>query len=388
MLFTFDLETSVDCKEQGRMSASPHYSGNSIVLAGWKNNITSAYSYGTSSAELTSELNDFLEMGESVVLCGFNIGFDLAYLLRDEMFRSTVIKYMPQIRVWDVQQAQYLISGQQMKYPSLDECCALYGLPVKPDKIKEYWKNGVRTEDIPKDELAEYLEHDVSVTEQLALLQVKQMSKEMRELCFIKGDDILCTTIMENVGMHFDLGVCAKISDELRNDVLELHQKIVDLVKHESGYEYFTPTKLRDVQTVLYGGEFSWETKEPDGVYKTGMKKGQVKLKKVVHTIKFDGILSTKTQALAKEKFGTAVGDSVLQWIVENEHPENWAVGQFIGYMQNFREWHKDLSTYYDGYSALVWEDGMIRPNFQHCSTGTGRQSCTQPNLQNVSKGE
>jgi hypothetical protein len=35
MLFTLDLETSVNCKDEGRMSGSPHYAGNNVVLAGW-----------------------------------------------------------------------------------------------------------------------------------------------------------------------------------------------------------------------------------------------------------------------------------------------------------------------------------------------------------------
>lgn len=386
MLFTLDLETSVNCKDEGRMAGSPHYADNHVVLAGWSTgdgvHITSTLT------QLAQAIDDACDEHNIVVLCGFNISFDVAYLLRNKYFRDTMIIHTNKIRLWDVQQAQYLLSGQTMMYPSLDSTCALYGLPVKPDKIKEYWNSGVRTEDIPLDELTEYLEHDVRVTEQIANLQVKAMDEAMRALCFIKGDDILCTTIMENTGMHFDLGKCAEISDELRVSLLDVQEKIHWLVKSETGFELFTPTKNKEVATVLFGGKFSWETKVEDGVYKSGIKKGQVKLKKQVNTIDFHGILSPITKAKAKELFQDSVSDQVLQWILENENPENWAVGQFIGYLQDFREMHKDLSTYYDGYTKLVWEDGMIRPNFQHCATRTGRQSCTQPNLQNVSKGD
>lgn len=386
MLFTLDLETSVNCKDEGRMSGSPHYAGNNVVLAGWSD----GKGVHTSSTimQLLHAIDDACDEHNIVILCGFNIAFDLAYLMRNPYFRDSVTIHSNKIRVWDVQQAQYLLSGQAMIYPSLDGVCGLYGLPVKPDKIKEYWNSGMRTEDIPIAELTEYLEHDVSVTEQLARLQVKAMDKTMKDLCFIKGDDILCTTIMENAGMHFDLEKCAEISDELRVSLLEVQEKMHWLVKSETGFEYFTPTKNKEASTVLFGGTFEWDTKVEDGVYKSGIKKGQVKLKKQVNTIDFDGILSPVTKAKAKELFQDSVSDQVLQWILENEHPENWAVGQFIGYLQDFREMHKDLSTYYDGYTKLVWEDGMIRPNFQHCATRTGRQSCTQPNLQNVSKGE
>jgi DNA polymerase I-like protein with 3'-5' exonuclease and polymerase domains len=386
MLFTLDLETSINCKDEGRMSGTPHYADNHVVLAGW-----SAWDKIKTSddvEDLVLAITAAVKAEPYIVLCGFNISFDLAYLMRVPDFRALLARYAQKIRVWDAQQAQYLISGQAMIYPSLDGCCELYGLPVKPDKIKAYWNSGMRTEDIPIDELTEYLVHDVSVTEQLARLQVKAMDKTMKDLCFIKGDDILCTTIMENAGMHFDLDKCAEISDELRVSLLEVQEKMHWLVQSETGFEHFTPTKNKEAATVLFGGTFEWETKVEDGVYKSGMKKGQVKLKKQVNTIDFDGILSPVTKTKAKELFQDSVSDQVLQWILENEHPENWAVGQFIGYLQDFREMHKDLSTYYDGYTKLVWEDGMIRPNFQHCATRTGRQSCTQPNLQNVSKGE
>jgi DNA polymerase I-like protein with 3'-5' exonuclease and polymerase domains len=386
MLFTLDLETSVDCKDDGRSSGTPHYSGNSIVLAGWK--AKGEHHFGTDANAIVIGMADWLYAGEELVLCGFNIGFDLAYLLRDEGFRKLMVDFRDKIRVWDVQQAQYLISGQTLMYPSLDGCCELYGLPVKPDKIKAYWQSGMRTQDIPFDELREYLQHDVSVTDTLAKLQVKKMDNAMRELCFIKGDDILCTTIMENVGMHFDLEICGDVSDSVRSALLDTTEKLHWLVRSETGYEQFQPTKNKEVATVLYGGKFEWDIKVEDGVYKTGLKKGQVKYKKQTQEIVFDGILSPTTKAQAKEVWQDSVSDQVMQWILENEHPENWAVGQFIGYMQNFREMHKDLSTYYDGYAKLVWEDSMIRPSFQHCATRTGRQSCTQPNLQNVSKGE
>lgn len=386
MLFTLDLETSVDCKDEGRMSGTPHYSGNEIVLAGWK--VKGEHYFGTDANAVVIGMADWLYAGEELVLCGFNIGFDLAYLLRDDGFRKLMVDFRDKIRVWDVQQAQYLISGQTMMYPSLDGCCELYGLPVKPDKIKAYWQSGMRTQDIPFDELREYLQHDVSVTDALAKLQVKKMDNAMRELCFIKGDDILCTTIMENVGMHFDLEICGDVSDSVRSSLLETTEKLHWLVRSETGYEQFQPTKNKEVATVLYGGKFEWDIKVEDGLYKSGLKKGQVKYKKQTQEIVFDGILSPVTKAKAKELWQDSVSDQVMQWIIENEHPENWAVGQFIGYMQDFREMHKDLSTYYDGYAKLVWEDGMIRPSFQHCATRTGRQSCTQPNLQNVSKGE
>jgi len=384
MLFTLDLETSVDCAVEGQMKASPHHVGNNVVLAGWKSGGQPTYT-GDVTAMLSALSDAFYEDG-TVTLCGFNIGFDLAYLFRDERFSAVIKESIHHIRVWDVQQAQYLLSGQTMTYPSLDATSELYGLPVKPDKIKGYWDAGMRTEDIPLDELTEYLIHDVNTTRTIARLQAKAMSKEMLDLCFIKGDDILCTTLMESVGMNFNLDMCGNISDDVRQEVVKAQDKLYWLVRSVSGYEHFQPTKLREVQTVLYGGTFKWDEQEEAGVFKTGLKKGQKKYKKVVREKTFDGILSPVTMAKAKEKFDTSVDDKALQWICDNEDPRNIDVGIFLAELMTFREYHKDVSTYYDGYSRLTWDDGKIRPSFQHCSTRTGRLSCTKPNLQNVSK--
>lgn len=389
MLFTIDLETSVNCDGIGRMRASPHYEGNGIVLAGWWSTPSGEITTNADVHKLFDELenNLFLGTNTSVILCGMNISFDLAYLVRYKRFRDLLIEYESKIAVWDVQQAQYLLSGQTMMYPSLDKISELWGFPVKPDKIKEYWNSGMATEDIPVAELDEYLRHDVKTTCDIANTQVSKMSAELRQLCFFKGDDILATTIAESVGMHFDLNICAVLSDELRLSVLDVSSKLNDLVIHESGFAHFQPTKAREVSTMLYGGVFSWDEIITEGVFKSGLKKGQPKPKRITHEIKFDGVLSPASKATATELFGTSVADQVLQWILDNEDARNWAVGEFVGLIQEYRSKHKDLSTYYDGYAKLVWGDGMIRPNFQHCATRTGRQSCTQPNLQNVSGG-
>jgi DNA polymerase I-like protein with 3'-5' exonuclease and polymerase domains len=382
-LFTFDLETSVDCKIDGQKQASPHYAGNNVVLAGWKQGLHGDVPQGSGEG-LIDGLADVLA-DCAVTLCGFNIGFDLAYMLRYPRFRQVLVENMANVRVWDVQQAQYLISGQTMTYPSLNAVCELWGLPMKPDKIKGYWDVGMRTEDISKDELAEYVAHDVSVTAHLAKIQADSMSDEMKALCYVKGDDILCTTMMEHVGMNFNMALCGEIADEIQLEVTKCLDKLHYIVKGNTGYEHFQPTKLAECLTFLYGGTFTWNTKVEDGVYKSGLKKGQVKLKNQEQTIKWDGILGNEARKLGLEKYQDSLTDKVLTFLLFAEDPRNIDAGIFLGELAMFRELNKDLSTYYLGYSKLCWEDGTIKPSFQHCSTVTGRLSCTKPNLQNTS---
>jgi hypothetical protein len=369
------------------MAGTPHYAGNNVVLAG--SMCGSSLLTGASVESMIVEMYKvFHHHNETLVLCGFNLAFDLGYMLRYPSFVNMLKKNMDRIAIWDVQQAQYLLSGQTMTYPSLDECAKLYGLPTKPDKIKQYWDSGVRTEDIPIEELDEYLRHDVLTTHTIAQKQAKLMSKEMKTLCFVKGDDILCSAIMERNGMHFNLEHSNEIACEIREQLMTVLNTLNDLVISETGFQYFQPSKNAEIATMLFGGEFKWEVQVEAGVFKTGMKKGQTKYKKELRSINYSGILSEVVAKQVREKYNSGVGDDVLQYILDNEHPDNWAVGEFVGSIQLYRELSKDLSTYYDGYSKLVWEDGMLRPSFQNCSTTTGRQSCTKPNLQNTSKGE
>jgi len=63
------------------------------------------------------------------------------------------------------------------------------------------------------------------------------------------------------------------------------------------------------------------------------------------------------------------------------EHP-------ILSKVLKMRELTKQISTYFDGYSNLVWSDGLIHGNLNHCQTATGRLSSSNPNLQNISNKE
>ena len=88
---------------------------------------------------------------------GHNIGFDLLYLLRDypewrEWAKTGLI--------WDTMIVDYLLSGQTRKFTPLDTASAAVGGTVKDSAIKDYWDNDVDTEDIPREQLLEYLKAD------------------------------------------------------------------------------------------------------------------------------------------------------------------------------------------------------------------------------------
>ena len=64
---------------------------------------------------------------------------------------------------------EYVLQRGQKQPLSLEACAERYELDTKKqDTLKEYFKKGYTTRDIPHAELSEYLSHDLHATQQLA----------------------------------------------------------------------------------------------------------------------------------------------------------------------------------------------------------------------------
>jgi DNA polymerase I-like protein with 3'-5' exonuclease and polymerase domains len=91
------------------------------------------------------------------LLVGFNFKYDLHWLIKYGIKIDTP--------VWDVQLAEFILSHQTIKFPSLNDTCLRYGIPTKKDVVKEeYWEKGIQTDEIPWPILEEYAAHDAKIT--------------------------------------------------------------------------------------------------------------------------------------------------------------------------------------------------------------------------------
>ena len=173
-IIVLDTETEILCPHRGSKS-SPFYSGNKIVYIGNmradENNVQVATNYTTGSNASFDKRIEYVMSHRYLV--GHNIKFDLLYLrkhfpdLYKEWYRSGG-------RVWDTMVVEYLLTGQDHTMPSLDSCSEKYGMPLKDNKIKEYWEDGITTSNIARGEIVPYLIQDVINTKNLFLLQVEQ----------------------------------------------------------------------------------------------------------------------------------------------------------------------------------------------------------------------
>lgn len=391
MLFVaLDSETSIKNRGDGAVGTSqgsPHAEQNKIVSLGemTKRGGEKVY-FEQYDRNGVKELPYFLKRaleGHDVLMVMHNAPFDFAHIVNT--WPEETMAALPKLFLWDTMQVEYLLEGQSLTMPSLDSCAERRDLPLKDDRLKEFWKAGVDTEDIPPDILLPYMKQDVENTLDIFLDQwnTASMSPKMLELIRVKMDDKLLTTFMEIYGMRFDVGIAMELLDEVESQQKVLYTEIIEEASKYFEEDFtFNPSSPEQVSTLLFGGEYTVERQVEvvgeDGEpvrFKTGARKGEVKTRKEAIKLHTPG-LRLKAGKIPKTAKGYSTGDEHLSKL---SHP-------LVAKLLTYRGLVKDGSTYYKGYSALVWPDGMIRPSINHEVAATGRQSCSQPNLQNVSK--
>lgn len=373
-----DLETTVRNKI-GTNKGSAHCKQNKVVLFGCKQQSKPFQIVRVIDSTRTDNGFPASHYADTDLLIGHNIKFDLLYLLRDKGFKAQV---WPQLLIWDTALAEYLLTGQDSRFPSLDECSAKYGGTVKDKRISEMWDAGIQTEDIDNDLLTEYLKHDLSNTELVFQNQFGDaLEKGMLPLIWSQMLALKATTEMELNGM------CVN-SHELREQEIHLNAHIAKLeallVQEVTCISADIPAHCMNfnsnkfVGTVIYGGEVTYEMREPAGKYKTGIKRGQDKFVNNEYTVVFPSQVQGR---MPVSKGYNKVDEKTLTTLRKCAT----IVGQeFIDYLLEYRELSKELNTYVLGIRELIYEDGCVHGNLQHTATVTGRLSSSQPNLQNV----
>ena len=144
-VFALDVETTVSNK------GNAFDSTNQFILG--------AIGTDTDYINYTSDnwhiIQDYINICKMVVL--FNGKFDLHWM------RNLGMDIDPRLPIWDCQLAEFILSNQRNKYPSLEEAAIKYNLGHKIDVIKEnYWKKGIDTNKIPFETLDEYLRQVLS----------------------------------------------------------------------------------------------------------------------------------------------------------------------------------------------------------------------------------
>jgi DNA polymerase I-like protein with 3'-5' exonuclease and polymerase domains len=325
-------------------------------------------------------------LSEAKLVVGFNIKFDLNHVRRHGLVPPD------RVRIWDCQIAEFLLTGQQGPYPSLNECLAKYGLGQKDDKIAEYWALGIDTHEIPVDELRFYNNLDVELTYKLYLKQQEVMTEKQKKLCLVMGLDLLVLAEMEWNGVKFDKELCRTKADETAKELAIITDELLEYapsrdVNLDSGHQ---------LSCILYGGAFELTTVDhvTQEIYKSGKRKGQEYSKNHYRTEVYncDGwftpLRGSETKLVSKVGEHNyriyQTGEDVLKQLRKPTKQHK----RIIELLLKRAELAKLMDTYYGKIPAMLetmeWGD-YLHGQYNQCVAATGRLSSSAPNMQNFS---
>jgi len=365
-IFAIDVETQINNK------GNPFDETNHLVLGAYGTDTN----YSTFVPDSTEGLQISMESAKLVVL--FNAKFDLHWC------RRIGIKFNIRLPIWDCQLAEFILSNQQWKYPSLEEACAKRGLGHKIDVIKEeYWNKGIDTDKIPFDILNTYLRQDINLTYLLYLAQVEEFKKPEHQAKYkifrLQCYDLMVLQEMEYNGYKFNV-------DQAKKEVAKLEEATTRIVSTLNGMFPDVPLNYSSndhISCMLYGGDLIHEYRVPVGVYKTGGKIGETRYKIMEQRYKLPRLIEPlKGSELAKEGYYSTNED-----VLKNLNATGQAK-KLIDLLLERRGIEKLRGTYYDGIPNLIksmnWKNEIVHGQLNQCVTSTGRLSATKPNQQNM----
>jgi DNA polymerase I-like protein with 3'-5' exonuclease and polymerase domains len=304
-------------------------------------------------------------INDSELILGFNFKFD------SHWFTKAGISFQGK-KIWDVQIAEFILSCQTNRFPSLNDTCIKYGIPVKEDIVKtEYWDKGIDTADIPWEILSSYAAHDASITLQCYHAQIKLMTPQQIKLCQLQCQDMMILMEMEQNGLPFDEELCQLRAVELDDKISTINTELTQIYPS-------VPINFGSndhLSAFLYGGVVKEDGKEHIGFFKSGVKAGQPKYKNIVIEHQLPRLYQPlKGTEMAKEgNFATDEGTlrklkgkkGVLDKILELSKLE------------------KLNGTYYRGLTKLReemhWEKGVLHGQFNQTTAISGRLSSSKP---------
>lgn len=383
-ILTLDVETTTSNK------GNPFDQTNKLVMVGTKRlseSVPLCWDYWNSKV-VKQGIQDEINWASLLIL--FNGKFDLHWL------RRAGISFTGK-RIWDCQIGEFLLESQTNPYPSLNQACEKYGLPMKLDIVKtEYWDKGIDTDQIPREILSKYLEQDLQLTEEVYLRQVPQLEERgLIPLFKLQNLDLLVLEEMEYNGIKFNTTKARAKAEELEHELTNIKAELTSLV----GDAPINFNSNDHVSVLLYGGVITVDHRIPVGVYKSGAKVGQTRYKVVEKQYEFPRLVEPLKGTETKYVKIPIEGGAFYE---DKEQPTHWKVNsdvlrslkltrnakRIVDLLSKYGEIEKLRGTYLLGWSDLIdtmhWPTDTIHGNLNQCTVVTGRLSSTKPNLQNA----
>ena len=244
MISVFDVETSFQILEDGSTDPSAKNPDNFLVSLGINDEYIFFKHRDYKGIPDRKVIQDILD--KTTLLVGHNIKFDLLWLW------ESGFKYDG--AVFDTMLVEYVLQRGIKEPLSLEACAERYELDTKKqDTLKEYFKKGYSTRDIPYNELCEYLSADLHATQQLS-------DKLWYRLNTVADTGLLSTARLTNrvakcLTAIYQRGFAVDISklDEVRTEFeQEKKQLVSDLQSHVRVLMGDTPINLNSPEQLSW----------------------------------------------------------------------------------------------------------------------------------------
>lgn len=328
--------------------------------------------------------------GDQEIVCGANWKFDYQHDKRaGAAFKPPLL--------WDVLVAEYLMSGQEAKFPSLNDVMKKWLGREKEDLIGDNLKKGIPPQKIDPAVLHDYAREDGCGTREVAIKQWNACSVAQRRLVLVQSMATLGYGDAEYNGMPLDKGLAIarrdaalKRTHAIQEAIRQLWAEkceIVEIItdgamidwKAIDSEQFVTP---RGISSLLFGVpdtlELEFRMATPIG------RKKIAKFRAFTPQLGTGAWLDPVTFGAKKHSDGKSylVSEEVLSQVRANA-PEPY--NDIAGAVLKMRESHKLGTTYYQNLIEFSerYGDNIIHPTIHAMSTATGRTSSANPNAQN-----
>ena len=434
MILTLDVENTVT-KRNGKMHLDPFEPDNTLVMVGMldDNDNETIVTFDHAEHQPTTDGRRIVQdaLDSTRLLVAHNAPHDLVWLWESGFTYDGDI--------FDTMLGEYVLQRGQKEALSLEACAERYELDTKKqDTLKEYFKQGLSTRDIPHSELSEYLSHDLHATQQLFnRLQTKyEECSSLEPTITLTNQLAIHLARIYQRGFQVDMDALMKVRDEFEQErnvlSIALEEQVADLMgdrpinlnspEQKSWVIYSRRPHDKKVWADLF------DERMPDTEYRSTVRLHSERLYKQkahqckecygtgqVRKVKKDGtpfartnrctacnaagFVYTDTTTLAGLKFspptakwvssngfGTDKGNLLyLEGIARSKGMKEAEL--FLQNLRRLSAVETYLSSFVEGIATHVKNDGRLHVRLLQHRTGTGRLSGADPNMQNMPRG-
>ncbi len=252
MKLTLDVENN-STERGGKLHLDPFEPENSLVQVGMLSDQGVCLTFPFDHKEHVSG-HDYSErvqmlLDEATVLICHNAVHDLLWLW------ESGFKYDGP--VFDTMLAEYVLQCGVKQPLSLEACAERHELDTKKqDTLKEYFKKGYKTSEIPLDELTEYLVADLEATQQLADTQYAKLNtpeySDLMGTVDLSNQVAVCLARIYQRGFKVDLDVLDEVGQEFQQERTELQQSLQQQVHQLMGDTPINLNSPEQLSWVIY----------------------------------------------------------------------------------------------------------------------------------------